>query len=221
MILEYAPKGELYTLLKQVGSFNDEKAATVSYPRRLHNKDLIINFSKVYSPVDWRFELLSLKESDPSWYQTGESSTRHKRWAQDRWLWLVGARSVLSSQDSLRYSWLPSAGDDRRSTTRRESWPLVFGCFVLRASSRQATVRDSHSRRHLSKDYQRRVQMPNDHVTRCHRSHMSSTQKESSREALARGSGQSLLDQEKRTRQSQHIFHVLFEQLQLVGHVEL
>lgn len=31
MILEYAPKGELYTLLKQVGKFNDEQAATVSY----------------------------------------------------------------------------------------------------------------------------------------------------------------------------------------------
>ena len=29
MILEYAPKGELYTLLKSVGKFNDEQAATV------------------------------------------------------------------------------------------------------------------------------------------------------------------------------------------------
>jgi aurora kinase A len=31
MILEYAPKGELYTLLKSVGKFDDAQAATVSY----------------------------------------------------------------------------------------------------------------------------------------------------------------------------------------------
>ena len=30
MILEYAPKGELYTLLKNVGKFDDAQAATVS-----------------------------------------------------------------------------------------------------------------------------------------------------------------------------------------------
>jgi hypothetical protein len=29
MILEYAPKGELYTLLKSVGKFDDTQAATV------------------------------------------------------------------------------------------------------------------------------------------------------------------------------------------------
>lgn len=29
MILEYAPKGELYALLKQVGKFDDPQAATV------------------------------------------------------------------------------------------------------------------------------------------------------------------------------------------------
>ena len=29
LILEYAPKGELYTYLKSVGKFDDEKAATV------------------------------------------------------------------------------------------------------------------------------------------------------------------------------------------------
>jgi hypothetical protein len=31
MILEYAPKGELYTLLKQVGKFDDVQAATVMF----------------------------------------------------------------------------------------------------------------------------------------------------------------------------------------------
>lgn len=31
MILEYAPKGELYTLLKNVGRFDNEQAATVCY----------------------------------------------------------------------------------------------------------------------------------------------------------------------------------------------
>jgi hypothetical protein len=31
MILEYAPKGELYTLLKSVGKFDDIQAATVSW----------------------------------------------------------------------------------------------------------------------------------------------------------------------------------------------
>jgi len=36
MILEYAPKGELYTLLKSVGKFDDAQAATVSYLLYIH-----------------------------------------------------------------------------------------------------------------------------------------------------------------------------------------
>jgi hypothetical protein len=69
MILEYAPKGELYTLLKTVGRFGNEQAP---YKIGVHIKSYYFKtnqqFIKVHSSASGRVALLPLEESYPQGY---------------------------------------------------------------------------------------------------------------------------------------------------------
>lgn len=124
LILEYAPRGELYKELTKRGRFSERRAAGVRSPPNPsepahtspppHSPTIchLPSHPAVHCLACGGAALLPQQARHPPGHQAGEPAARVPRGGQNSRLWMVRARALIAAHDPVRYPGLSAPRDD-------------------------------------------------------------------------------------------------------------
>lgn len=143
LILEYAPKGEMYKFLtaQPLGRFEENMYVFLDGCMDDFWVDILLivfwlkrrwQGGQLHGAAGRRADVLSRAQGDPPRHQAGEPAAGQGRRHQDRRLRLVGARAVVAPHHHVRHARLPGAGNGRGSSPKLgQLGKLKSNAFVL------------------------------------------------------------------------------------------